>query len=121
MYRRRPREFKARFTFILPEEYRRLFDAKKPKLGNIKIEFNGNGSGAAKDVDCQVPQKPERKPAALQGKDRFLWGKEDVELAVKWFKRLIRKEAVRIDGKEYYARLENVMEVVERAFGSTLP
>jgi hypothetical protein len=43
-----------------------------------------------------------------------------VELAVDWFERQLRKDAFRIDRKDYYVRLQNVMEVVERAFGERL-
>lgn len=98
--------------------------------------FDGDQSAAEKEQDCEVSEKAEREPAPLQGKGHFLVGilngledkgeystidrlfkEQDVELAVQWFKKQIKREAVRIDGKGHHVRLENVMEVVERAFG----
>jgi hypothetical protein len=94
--------------------------------------FNGDHSGAAKETEREVPKKARRKLAPLGGKARFLtelgdgrkhrtgdrfFKEKDVELAVEWFERQVRKDAFRNDKKDYYVRLENVMEVVERAFG----
>ena len=35
---------------------------------------------------------------------------------LEWFKRQIKRETVRIDSKGDYVRLEDVVELVERAF-----
>jgi hypothetical protein len=97
--------------------HRHLFRAKRPKLGKCRVKFDRNGNGAAREFDYEAPEKPGRKPAPLQGKDRFLWDEEDVKLAIEWFKKWIEKDAVTVDGKGHLVRLENVIELMERAFG----
>jgi hypothetical protein len=52
--------------------------------------------------------------------DRFFREKK-MESAVEWFEKEIKKEAVRIDNKESYIRLQDVMALVERAFGDMQP
>ena len=56
------------------------------------------------------------KDGSKHKKGDRLFKKKDVELAVEWFERQIRKNAFRIDRKDYYVRVENVIELVERAF-----
>jgi len=123
-----PGEFRASITYILPEEWRHLIERKKLKLRTGTIEFNSNGTGAA---NREVPKKPRRRPEPLGGKARFLnelkdgrkhkkgdrlFKEKDVELAVEWFERQVMKDALRINRKDYYVRVENLIELVERAF-----
>ena len=72
MWQTAPPKFMACFELVLPESSRSLFKAKKPKLGNIKIKFDGKHNGASKGTDCEAPKKARRRPAPLEGKARFL-------------------------------------------------
>ncbi len=54
----------------------------------------------------------------LQAPASSLWDKEEVELAIERIKIQIKKDAIGIDDKGHLVRLEDVMELMERAFGT---
>jgi hypothetical protein len=120
MRNKKPVNFRATITFVLPSRYKYIFGPKPFRRGKYRYIFDGDPNGST-HVNAHYSRN-RKKPAPLAGKGRFLmeivngWKDKrryrttdrffkEVELAVEWFKRQTNKEAVRIGKKGSYVRL----------------